>query len=114
MKSYSIVGSSHTQSEGKLSQLAVGTEARLIREPANKFDPNAIMVWVGADHVGYVPRKQNAALAARIDRDGEEISVSLPMAQDGALSTVAEPRKSIPAKFVRSPNSGFPMVQVSE
>lgn len=109
-KRYSIVGMNHRGTEQLVGAIAVGTSVILIREPDNKFDKNAIAVWVeNGDyvHVGYLPKNQNAALAARIDQNGIG---SFKLAQDAAPSDV----RSIPAKFVRSPNSAYPMVEVSE
>lgn len=103
-KRYSIVGDKHAAGGAKLYSLPPGAPVVLVREPTNQYDRNAIMVWVDGAHVGYIPKKQNAELAARIDRE--------QLAMDAAVPT--HPVKSIPAKFVRSPNSGFPMVEVSE
>lgn len=49
-------------------QLNLGDELRLVREPDNPHDANALRVeWRG--HVlGYVPRRENAALAWGLDR----------------------------------------------
>lgn len=48
--------------------IAVGDQLELVREPANPYDPNAVAVeWRGL-RLGYVPRRDNAALARQIDR----------------------------------------------
>ena len=48
--------------------LAVGDRLELIREPDNRFDPNAVRIeWYG-EKLGYVPRKENATLAWALDR----------------------------------------------
>ena len=51
-----------------------GHPIKLVREPANKFDPNAVQVWIeppGARlyMLGYVPRDIVSRLAPLLDRD---------------------------------------------
>ena len=49
-------------------QLRVGDALELRREPDNPHDPNAVRVeWQGRK-LGYVPRRQNAAVAWGMDR----------------------------------------------
>jgi hypothetical protein len=52
-----------------LGTLPKGLRLRLRREPDNEFDSNAIAVYYGDQHLGYVPRTDNAALAQALDRD---------------------------------------------
>ena len=48
--------------------LRVGDPLELVREPANTHDANAVSVsWRGAK-LGYVPRRENGALAWALDR----------------------------------------------
>lgn len=102
-KQYSIVGTQFTGvSENFMQSLKPGQEALLVREPTNKFDPMAVAVYIGATRIGYIPKKQNGVLAQFIDQKGATVT----LAQDSA------PSRTLPAKFVRSPNSGFPMVEV--
>ncbi len=111
---YSIVGTQFTGiPESFIAQLAPGTPALLVREPTNQYDPNAVAVWVEGKRIGYIPKKQNAGIAKRIDEIGS--SVPPPSPTVGIATDSAGPgSRSIPAKFVRSPNSGFPMVEVQE
>ncbi len=111
MKQYSIVGMEHQKATDFLKALATGAPAVLIREPDNEFDRNAIAVWIEGRKVGYIPKKQNVALAAFIDQTGICDSTSragelIAMDQDPATS------RAIDAKFFKSPNSGYPMVEV--
>ena len=46
-----------------LVDLAVGERLRLIAEPENPYDQNAVAVWRGDVKLGYVPRAANAPLA---------------------------------------------------
>jgi len=52
--------------------LHVGDELELAREPDNSFDRNAIAVAWRGRKLGYVPRRENAALAWGLDR-GERL-----------------------------------------
>ena len=53
-------------------QLHVGDALELTREPENGFDRNAIAVSWRGRKLGYVPRRENAALAWGLDR-GERL-----------------------------------------
>lgn len=106
-KRYSIVGVEQNNAAGIVASLPNGLDVILIREPDNPFDPLAVAVWANGQKIGYVPKKQNPPLAQKIDAAGTDL---------GMLAMDAKPvgSKYIVATFVRSPNSGFPMVQVSE
>lgn len=108
-KNYSIVGMEHQKSETLVAALGNGVVMTLVREPKNQFDANAVAVWVDGQRVGYIPKKQNGVLAQFIDQSGGEPSFFEPatIAMDKALLG-----RAITAKFIRSPNSGYPMVQV--
>lgn len=114
MKNYSIVGMEHQGTIGIVAALEPGVAVTLVREPENKFDKNAIAVWVDGQRVGYIPKAQNVALAAHIDATGNHWAPPAPvtpgpepMAADAAVTVY----RAIEAKFVRSPNSGYPMVE---
>jgi hypothetical protein len=48
--------------------MAVGNRLQLVREPHNPYDANAVRVeWRGVK-LGYVPRRDNAAVARQLDR----------------------------------------------
>jgi hypothetical protein len=49
-------------------ELRVGDRLELAREPANPHDENAIAVLWRGHKLGYVPRRENAALAWGLDR----------------------------------------------
>jgi hypothetical protein len=108
---YSIVGTQFTGiPESFVAALKAGTPAVLVREPANPHDPNAIAVYVDGRRIGYVPKKQNGVLAQFIDQQGTDGLLVPALAMDGAKIDGAA--KQLAATFVRSPNSGFPMVEV--
>jgi len=48
--------------------LRVGDALELRREPDNPYDPNAVRVEWRGRKLGYVPRRQNAAVAWGLDR----------------------------------------------
>jgi hypothetical protein len=106
MRTYSIVGMNYIKTEGVVAALAVGTAVTLVREPQNVHDKNAVAVYVGIQRVGYIPKKQNLVLAAFIDQQPLR-----SMAFDAGTGFTANVR-AVDAKFVRSPNSGYPMVEV--
>ncbi len=107
-KSYSIVGTQFTGTpKSFLAGLQPGTAAVLIREPTNKYDGNAVAVWIEGRRVGYIPKAQNVTLAQYIDQAG------VGQVDGGALMAMDQnATRAITAKFTRSPNSGFPMVEV--
>lgn len=51
-----------------LSEMRVGDELQLAREPRNPHDANAISVSWRGYKLGYVPRRENGALAWAMDR----------------------------------------------
>lgn len=49
-------------------ELRIGDALELVREPDNVHDPNAVLVIWRGRRLGYVPRRENAALAWGLDR----------------------------------------------
>jgi hypothetical protein len=58
------------------AELRVGDALELAREPENAFDRNAIAVTWRGRKLGYVPRRENAALAWGLDR-GERLQARI-------------------------------------
>lgn len=50
------------------NQLRVGDALRLVREPDNPHDPNAVRVEWHGHQLGYLPRAENREIAAELDR----------------------------------------------
>lgn len=47
----------------------INAVAAVVREPNNKFDPNAVAVWINAKHlVGHLPREVAAIYAPKLDK----------------------------------------------
>jgi hypothetical protein len=116
MKQFSIVGQKHRGLDPYLAGTLPGVPVTLVRDPKNKYDPNAVMVWIDGKHVGYIPSKTNAALAAFMD-SRPKVGVP-PLALDEKISPEAREeisgRAMLSATFIRSPNSGYPMCEISE
>lgn len=49
-------------------QLKVGETLKLVREPDNPHDRNAVRVEWQGQQLGYLPRAENQAIAAELDR----------------------------------------------
>ena len=57
-------------------ELRTGDRLDLVREPDNPHDPNAVRVEWRGRRLGYVPRRENSALAWAMDR-GEPVSARI-------------------------------------
>ena len=58
------------------AELRGGDRLDLVREPDNPYDPNAVRVdWQGWK-LGYLPRRENLAVARRLDR-GEAVEARI-------------------------------------
>lgn len=112
-KVYSIVGQKHCGLDPYLAGTLPGTDVVLIREPDNKFDPNAVMVWIDGQHVGYVPSKDAVALTQFIEQNGSELPIQRAVTDDaGESKIVTTIFRAIEGKFARSPNSSYPQVEI--
>jgi hypothetical protein len=56
--------------------MAVGAPLKLIREPKNSHDPEAVAVFFHDVKLGYVPRGDNSAVAQMLDR-GEKLEATI-------------------------------------
>lgn len=75
--------------EEMLSKLSEGMEVQLKKDPDNPYDPDAIAVYNGEDHLGYIPKKDIPAVAlnmvdgyttAEIDYvDEEHVDLVIPV-----------------------------------
>jgi hypothetical protein len=62
-----LAGFRHYAGEEVLRELKPGDRLELVREPDNPYDANAVRVeWRGVK-LGYVPRRDNAAVARQMD-----------------------------------------------
>jgi hypothetical protein len=59
-------------SQNLIKELEEGDELTLKLEPTNQYDPNAVMIVSGDEHLGYVPKKFSAEISAMIEVDGPD------------------------------------------
>lgn len=72
VQSSPLAGFQYYAGAASWNELKVGDVLTLIREPDNPFDPRAVRVeWRGV-MLGYLPRAENEAVAAALDR-GERV-----------------------------------------
>ena len=72
VQSSPLAGFRYHDAQAVFGRIQVGDALNLVREPANAHDTNAIRVEWQGHMLGYVPRKENAALAWALDR-GERV-----------------------------------------
>jgi len=72
VQSSPLAGFRHHAAAEVWAELRVGDALELAREPQNAFDRNAIAVTWRGRKLGYVPRRENVALAWGLDR-GERL-----------------------------------------
>ncbi len=65
-----LAGFQYYAGAARWDEMEVGDELELVREPDNPHDANAVRVeWRGIK-LGYLPRAENRAVAAEMDRGG--------------------------------------------
>lgn len=62
-----VSGFQHHQGKRHYSRMNVGDPLRLVREPGNAHDSNAIRIEWQGHIIGYVPRTENEVLARQLD-----------------------------------------------
>ncbi len=62
-----VAGFEHHHGKRAFSSMKVGDLLRLVREPHNVHDENAVRVEWRGQLIGYVPRNENATLARQFD-----------------------------------------------
>ena len=72
-----VAAFSHYKGEEVFDLLKADKKIRLVREQENKFDHNAVAVYFGDTHIGYIPRQLNSALAKLLDMGHADIFESL-------------------------------------
>jgi len=61
-----IVGSTFCNSQQKISGLKQNDELRVVAEPENKFDPNAVAVYILETKLGYIPRETASKIVSDV------------------------------------------------
>lgn len=64
---YALVGMQHRGTAALVASLPDGEPVRLIREPDNPYDRNAVQVWARGTHLGFVKGTQARPLAMAMD-----------------------------------------------
>ena len=113
---YAIVGMQHIKPHNAnaiIRQAEHHQEVYLVTEPGNKYDPNAVQVWIGAMRVGYVPKTQNAVLSKFINQTGVVVPPSIAM--DSTLTIPNRPdlqSKMVTARIHKG-NNTYPLVEIA-
>ena len=82
-----LAGFRHYDGGEVLRDLKPGDRLELVREPDNPYDANAVRVeWRGVK-LGYVPRRDNAAVARQMDR-GAKLEARLAGLQENRNRSV--------------------------
>lgn len=76
VQSSPLAGFRYHEAPGLFPELRIGDRLELVREPDNPHDPNAVVVEWRGRRLGYVPRRENSALAWAMDR-GEPVSARI-------------------------------------
>lgn len=62
-----LAGFQYYEGKGLWDMMRVGDRLQLVREPANRHDPNAVRVEWRGEMLGYVPRRENGDVARQMD-----------------------------------------------
>ena len=60
-----VAGTSYRKYEAEACR--PGQKVSLFRDPENPHDPNAVEVWVGSLHIGFIPRDEAEGMAPMMD-----------------------------------------------
>lgn len=87
--SFTLRGGGYHESALKRGDFRPGSEVRLVREPDNPHDPNAIAIYAAGarDLSGYVPRGYAKRLAKLIDGGADLVALSVRGSGRGSDST---------------------------
>jgi hypothetical protein len=75
-----LAGFRHGAADEVWAQLRKGDDLTLVREAGNAFDKNAVRVEWQGHKLGYIPRRENAAIAWALDR-GEALHARISKAE---------------------------------
>ena len=68
LERFYIAGFQYHRGPDLIEEMSHGAELVLVRENDNPHDPLAVALHFGNDHIGYVPRQRNRAVAALLDQ----------------------------------------------
>lgn len=79
-----LAGFQYHEGERIWPQLRPEQTLALVREPANRFDPNAVRIDWNGHELGYLPRVQNTAVSQMLDRGETLVARIAALREDGA------------------------------
>jgi hypothetical protein len=90
LHSFQLKGASHHEDAVRAGRFTPGTPVRLVREPANRHDPNAIAIYAanGRSKSGYVPAFRAKRLARLLDDGADLVGISVRGTSAGTDGTV--------------------------
>jgi hypothetical protein len=62
-----VAGFTHYDGCVVFNELKIGTPLQLVREDENAYDHDAVAIFYGNTHIGYVPSSKNEQLASMLD-----------------------------------------------
>ena len=65
--SCNVAGFAHYEGCVVFNELQIGTKLHLVREDENAYDHDAVAIFYGDTHIGYVPSSKNEKLATMLD-----------------------------------------------
>ena len=65
--SCNVAGFAHYEGCVVFNELKIGTPLLLVREDENSYDHDAVAIFYGETHIGYVPSSKNEQLATMLD-----------------------------------------------
>ncbi|MDR2027760.1 MAG: HIRAN domain-containing protein [Prevotellaceae bacterium] len=68
-----IAGFTYYEGPVVFNQLQTGTALRLVFEPENRYDPNAIALYFGEYKLGFIPRVMNKTLSIFFEQGYDDI-----------------------------------------
>lgn len=89
VQSSPLAGFQYYAGKARWETMQVGDRLTLVREPENPHDPQAVRVEWNGEKLGYLPRAENRAVAAEMDRGGNV------EARIAALREAANPWKRV-------------------
>jgi hypothetical protein len=90
LHSFLIRGTSYHRAGLTAGRFSPGTQLRLVREPDNPHDPNAIAVYSQDNKAGYVPASRAKVLAKLMDSGVKLVAVSTRGAAAGVEGVVPQ------------------------
>ena len=65
--SCNVAGFTHYDGCVVFNELKIGTPLQLVREDENAYDHDAVAIFYGNTHIGYLPSSKNEQLASMLD-----------------------------------------------